>query len=532
MELTDQNINVAIEDTRTFFEKSGASRKDILKICLAMEEILLRYQAHFGSEHEFDVYKKNWFKMPRVIIRIAGEPFYPPHKPNINDAEPADAILSDEIMERLLNYESSRITYRYDSGFNEINFFSTKERKPIKIPGGSITISIVLAVICSVLMGFLSADVQNILIKDIVTPTLSTLMSLIVTVTVFMMFFSIVASICAIGDSTTLGNIGITVIGRFFLLDLIIIALTMAVSEIFFPVVSISGKSSIEIGKIVELLLSIIPTNILKAFSDENILQVTVMAFLTGICIIMLGNRISNLKNMFIDLNALIFKITELILKIIPLTIFLCILKTLSTSNFADLLVVWRIVLAILIIYTVFAIVMLIRLSIKSKMNISDFLKKISSVFIIALTTASSIAALAKNLEVSKGKLHIDERFSKFWFPLAVALFSPQYVIEMTVSAFYVMQVSGNTISIMQLLIIAFLAIQISIAAPKIAGGAAIGFGILLMQLSLPMELIGTLMIADVLLDNVCTALTSLTHDCELYSVAHKLNFIKRSEEN
>ena len=532
MQFTDQNINVAIEDTQTFFEKSGVSHKDLLKICLAMEEILLRYQAHFGSEHEFDVYKKNWFKMPRVIIRIAGEPFYPPHKPNINDVEPANAILSDEIMARLLNYEATRITYRYDGGFNEINFFSMKERKPIKIPGGSITISIVLACICSVLMDFLSPDVQNILITDIVSPVLSSLMSLIVTVTVFMMFFSIVASICAIDDSTTLGNIGSTVTVRFFIIDLLIIAITMAVSEMFFPIMSISGESSIDIKEIIDLLLSIVPTNILEAFSKANILQVTVMAFLTGICIIMLGNRVSNLKNMFIDLNALIFKIMEIVLKIIPLTIFLCILKTLSTSDFADFIVVWRIVLAILIVYTVFAIVMLIRLSIKSKMNISDFLKKISSVFIIALTTASSIATLPKNLEVSKEKLHIEEKFSKFWFPLAVALFSPHFVIQMTVSAFYVMQVSGNTISIMQLLIIAFLAIQISIAAPKVAGGSAIGFGILLTQLELPMELIGTLMIANVLLDNVCTALTILTLDCELYSVAYKLNFIKMSEEN
>ena len=520
MELSNQNIDTAIADVRAFFKKSGAAQKDILKMCLIMEEILLRYQAHFGSAHEFNVYKKNWFSMPRVIIRIAGEPFYPPHRPVKSDIEPAEMILSDDIMARLLNYQSARMSYRYESGFNEINFFSTKERKPKKIPGGSITVAILLAMICSFLVGFLPQDVQNILITNIAAPILSALMNLIITVTVFMMFFSIVASICTIDDSTMLSNIGATVIGRFFLIDLLIIALTIAVSEIFFPVISISGGGSLEIGKIVELLLSIVPTNIISAFSEANILQVTVLAFVTGICIIMLGNRAANLKNIFIDLNTLIFNITELVFKVIPLTIFLCILKTLSTSTFSDFLIVWKIIAANFITYAIVVSVMLIFMSVQSKMSISDFLKKISPGFFIALTTGSTIAPLSKNLEVAKNELHIEEKFSTFWFPLAIALFSPSVIILTVTAAFFVTAISGNTISIMQLLIVAFLAIQ-----PR--GSMVAIYSILLAQLGLSLELLGTLMISNVIINNIFTALKILTYCVELFSVSHKLNFIK-----
>ena len=527
MELSNQNISATVEEIRAFFTKSGVERKDILKICLIMEEILLRYQAHFGSAYEFDVYKKNWLNMPRVIIRIAGEPFYPPHHPSKKDIEPADTILSDEIMMRLLNYQSGRMSYRYESGFNEINFFSTKERKQIKVPGGSITIAILLAIICSFLIGFFPQVVQNILITDITAPILSALMNLIITVTVFMMFFSIVASICAIDDSTTLGNIGVTVIGRFFLLDLLIIAITMAVSQIFCPVVSISGESSLEVGKVVELLLSIVPTNIIEAFSKANILQVTVLAFVTGICVIIIGNRAANLKNMLIDINMLVFKITELVLKVIPLVVFLCIFKTLSTSNFSDFFVVWKLIAAGLVSLAAIVTIMLIWLSLKTKINIPDFLRKIFPVFFIAATTLSTIASIPKNIEVAKKDLHIEEKFCAFWVPLAVALFSPSIVIKMVTAAFYAIAVSGETISIMQMLIVVFLAIQFGIASPKVAGGITATFSILLTQLGLPTELLGALMIANVITDNIFTGLNVVIHSCELMLVSRKLNFIK-----
>lgn len=527
MKLGNQDIDSAVAQVKAFFEKSGASRKDVLKICLIMEEILLRYQAQFGTTHEFSVYKKNWFDMPRVIIRIAGEPFYPPHYPAKNDIDPADTILSEEIMKRLFSYEFVRMAYRYDGGCNEINFFSTKEPKPIKIPGGSINVSIILAAICSFIVGFLSQDVQNILVTEITAPILSSLMSLVITITVFMMFFSIISSICAIDDSTTLGNIGFTVIGRFFLLDLLIIALTSAISEIFFPVISISGDNSLEVGKIVGLLLSIIPTNILKAFLEANILQVTVLAFLVGICFTMLGNRISSLKNTFIYMNTLIFKVTELILKTIPLIVFLCIFKTLSTSNFSDFFVVWELVVASLIAFAAIVLSMLIWLWLKSRINITDFLKKISPVFVIAATTLSTIASIPKNIEVAKNDLHIEEKFCSFWVPLAVALFSPSVVVKMVTAAFYAVAVSGETISIMQLVMVVFLAIQLGIASPKVAGGITVSFSILLTQLGLQPELLGALMIANVINDNIFTGLNVVIHSCELYSVAHKLNFIK-----
>ena len=185
MELTNKNIDGAIEEIRAFFENAKVAHKDIIKTCLVVEESLLRYQEKFGTKQEFKIYKKKWFSEPKVIIRIKGEPFSPLQNDDLDD----EVILSNDIMQRLMNLNEAKTIYRYEDGYNEIISFSTKEHKPLKIPGGSITIAIIAAIAVSFILGYFPQEIQSIFAEKIVAPTLSTLMSLIITVTVFMIFF-------------------------------------------------------------------------------------------------------------------------------------------------------------------------------------------------------------------------------------------------------------------------------------------------------------------------------------------------------
>ena len=523
MELTNKNIGAVIEDIRAFFEKSKVSRKDVLKICLVVEESLLRYQEKFGEAHEFEIYTRKWFSEPKITIRIKGEAFCPLENDNFGD----ETVLSNEIIKKLMHYDEAKTIYRYENGYNELISFSTKERKIPKLPGGSITIAIVLAIAFSFVIGLLSPEVQNIFAKDIVEPILSTLTALIVTVTVFMIFFSIVAGICAIEDVTMLSNIGSTVVGRFFLIDVLIVAVTFLISSFFFPVMSLVDKNVVDVSQISGLLLSIIPTNILEAFLKGKVLQVTIMAFAVGICIIKIGNRISNVKNFVAELNLLTFKVVEMVFSTIPLVIFLCVLKAILTSSLADFLKVWKIIVAGLIVYVIIILFMLIRLYLKTKVSIPDFLKKISPAAIISLTTGSSVASLPKTLEISKENLRIEEKFCNFWVPLSLVLFSPSKLIQLSMAGFYVISVTGENLSAFEAFIIAFLSIQLSFASPNAAGGIVASFTLLLTELGLPLEHVGTLMIADVITGNLFTGLNVLVRQCELMTVAHKMNFIK-----
>lgn len=524
MELTNKNIAGAVEDIRAFFEKAEVPHKDVIKICLVAEEALLRCQKKFGMSHEFFLYKKKWFSAPEIIIRIKGEPFYP-----LEDEQDDETILNNEVMRQLLHYDQAKTIYRYENGCNELISFSTKERKPWKIPGGSITVAILLAIIFSFAVNFLSPEVQKFLLEQIVEPTLSTLLKLIVTITIFMMFFAIVAGISAIEDSTTLSNIGATVLGRFFVINLCIVALTILISRIFIPTEIIAANDgAFNANEFVNLMLTVVPTNIPEAFIKENALQVTVLAFLVGICITNLGKRISHVKILANEINILVFKVLQTIFKIIPLTIFLCVFKALEGSKMSDFLKVWQLLATEFVVYALLISLMLILLTLKTKTNAADFLRKIFPAFLVAFTTGSSSVSLPESFKVSKENLRIDDKLCDFWLPLALVLFSPSKLIQLTTAGFYVSVAAGKSISIEELFILVFLSIQLSFASPNAAGGIAASFSILLTQLGLPTEFIGSLMIADIMTGNLFTGLNIWVRESELVLVAHKMNFIKK----
>ncbi|MBE8955673.1 MAG: cation:dicarboxylase symporter family transporter [Quinella sp. 2Q5] len=524
MNLSNANIAAVVEDVQKFFKTAGTDHNDILKICLVVEEALLRYQEHFGEDHTFELFKREWFHASRIVLRTGGEPFNP-----LQTAQDSDALFNSEIMQNLLHYDDSKTVYRYENGFNEIVAISPLRRKPWKIPGGAITVAVVAAIICSIAIGHLPQEMQTLLLDDIVAPVLSTLMKLIVTVTVFMMFFSIVSSICAIENTTMLSNIGVPVIRRFVLLDLCIIVLAVLISLIFFPVLSIDGGRAIHFDEFMKLLLSIIPTNFIEPFVKSNVLQVAVMAFFGGICIITIGSRLPNVKAFAAEINLLMFKVMDAVFTIMPAIIFLCIVKSLSRSTLSEAMTVWKIVAANCLTYAAFMLIMLAMLRLKTSADIPAFFRKIFPAFIVSLTTGSSSASLPQSLDVSKNNLHIDEKFCNFWIPLSLVLFSPSKLVQLTVSAFFASAAANEPISVAELFVVAFLAMQMSISTPNAGGGIAASFSILLAQLDLPLELIGSLMIADVITGNVFTGLNVVLRESELLTLATKMNFVKRN---
>lgn len=123
---------------KIFFEQANVSIRDRAKIILIVEEAPVRCQENFGEEKDFELKMNKWFGAPKVLIRIRNEAFNPFDTPEDYD----DEIITASVMQNLLQYESAGTTYSYSNGYNEIRLFSTKEREPIKIPGGSITVAI------------------------------------------------------------------------------------------------------------------------------------------------------------------------------------------------------------------------------------------------------------------------------------------------------------------------------------------------------------------------------------------------------
>lgn len=170
----------------------------------------MRYQEKFGENQEFELIKRKWFGAPKVVIKI----FSNPYPPLADDDE--KTVFSKDIARKFLNFEEAKLAYRYENGCNEISAVSTKKFAKIKIPGGSTTIAIILAIILGLIMQIFPETTQKAIAGDVVTPILSKLFGAIIAVNIPLVFISIVASICSVENVAVLHDLSSKIFKRFF----------------------------------------------------------------------------------------------------------------------------------------------------------------------------------------------------------------------------------------------------------------------------------------------------------------------------
>ncbi|MBR1694422.1 MAG: cation:dicarboxylase symporter family transporter, partial [Selenomonas sp.] len=432
-------------------------------------------------------------------------------------------ILSSDILKGLMNYERAETVYAYRNGCNEISTYARKEWKPIKIPGGAITIAALLAMVCAAIHAMLPVDWQTTILQDVADPLLKTLMGLIVAITGPFVFISIVDGICLMEDVATFSNVGLRVIRRFFSIMLLMALFAAGVCQVFFPVLALSGGSNLAPVELIRLLLGILPHNFVLPFVEGNVLQIVCIAILTGISILTLANVIPNLKTLVDELNKLIFKMMDIVSKVIYAAIFLNVIKVIAGSSMETILAVWRIIAANYVFCTGFGVLMLMHIAYKYKISIGDFLRKGAKVFLISFSTASNTAAMSANVAFAKNELEIEGKFCDFWLPLSHAMFSPSAAAALVAGVFYTAYNAQLELSLFSLVITIILALQLSIATPPVPGGIMAIYAIVFNQLQLPLDSIGMLMVSAVFVVNISSVMSMLVRDCELIDIAGEI---------
>ena len=452
MQLTNKNIADSLKKIEIFFDSANVSARDKIKICMLLEENLLRYQDKFGENHDFKLITRKWLGSRKVLLKVRGTPYNP-----LENGE-EEQIFSQSIINNLSNYEQADVTYRYERGYNEITAFSSKEAKGMKILGGSSTIAILLAFLLAFVMKkFCPAAVQAIIMEDIISPVLDVLLGAIITVNIPMIFISIVASICSIENVTMLNNLGTRILRRFFAVMVLIAFISIIISGIVFPVINFSldgtfwDNNYIEFKHLFSLFLSIIPQNVFAAFIEHNVLQIVVIAWTIGACITILGDKVNGIKKIVIESRELIYKMVSVIFKLIPTIMFLCVLKTALTISFESFNAVWEMLIAVYSSYAIVCSIMLLRIKVKYKIKIWDCLQKIYPAFLISFITCSGSASMPKNIEVCEKELKIDKNLCELYIPLANALFPTTMIIAMVVYPIFAAQFSGINIPLVQL---------------------------------------------------------------------------------
>lgn len=514
--LTEEDIDSIMEDTRAYLVGRKVADREVLKLELFFEEALLRYRDKFGREQEVIVETSDFF-ITKVLIKVKADGFNPIEADD-------ESILSSEYLQNLMAIEGSYTNYRYWNGYNEIVAIARRESKAkAKLPGGAITIAVLLAVAASLLTKQLPAETADLLINTLAAPTLSKIMGLIMMVTAPLICISVISGICALGDIATLSSIGLKAIGRFVVITVMLITFSVLVCLLIFPGISAATNGAFDISDIVGMLLALIPQDIVSPFVEGNTIQIIVIAAAIGVAILMLGEKCRNLSAIISELNQLLFTIMGFVSKLIPIAVFLSIYKAVALNSLTSIVSVWKLVLANYAAMVPFTAGMVLYVCVRRRLDVKQFLHVIAPSAIVGFTTASGTLAMTKSFEVARDGLKKDEKLVSFWIPLSHAMFSPSVIPSLVGAAFYAGNYYGTAISIPQILIMYILVTQLSISSPKVPGGIMATYTILMGQLGMPEEVVGLLMVANVFVVNALTGLAMVIRSAELEDFSHTI---------
>jgi Na+/H+-dicarboxylate symporter len=343
-------------------------------------------------------------------------------------------------------------------------------------------------------------------------------LNLIKMVTIPMIFFTIIYGMTSIESTDGLRRIGIKAIITFISTSLLAVSVGLLVAKVFKPGIGISptvlnqfkgskNLPAVDSLSIPEILIDLIPTNIVTAMAGGHILQVIVFALFIGTIMNIKKKECPELIKTCQQIALLFFKVIQTIMYIAPIGVFGYIAAIVGTEGLGILFALGKLVVTIgvgcLIQYLLFGVLIILF----SRISPIPFYRKIIGPQLIAFATSSSKATLVPLMDAIETKMGVSRQSSRFLLPLSAALNMDGGAIYQGACAVFFAQMMGMDLSMGQYIVLFFMCTLASIGGAGIPGGVLLFLGMVLNSVGLPIE--GVLLVASVdrLLDMMTTVI-------------------------
>lgn len=301
-----------------------------------------------------------------------------------------------------------------------------------------------------------------------------------------MVFSSIALAMCHISDTKKLGRISYKTLLSFLTTSTFALATACIFGFIayklgFFNVhLSTNGATSVTTAtgnNPLLVILNAIPNNVANVMTNNSmVLSIVFLAVVVGLCINTLGEKILVLKNLLIDINNIISVFLGFIItKFSPFAVFVLITRTFAVYGLDRL----KPALAYMLTVTIASIVFLIiayplLVYLLTRLNPITFMKKVAKVALLGFSAAASSAALSLNEKTTVEELGVDKDIASFVLPLGMTINMNGTAIMQVIAAIFIAAISGYTLTIQNIILIAVLALIASIGTPSAPGSSSI----------------------------------------------------------
>jgi proton glutamate symport protein len=350
---------------------------------------------------------------------------------------------------------------------------------------------------------------------------------------------SIIVGVAGVGGSHNLGRLGGKTIGYYAMTSMFAILVGLLVVNLIQPGVvqgdpkevfgfhadvaaleaKVAGKGS---GDVVEVFLRMIPTNLVAAAAEGQMLGLIFFSLLYGFFLTRIAEAYAEAQyNFFQGMFEIMMRITDLIMRFAPVGVFALVAKTVADTGleaFGPLALFFFTVVLALAIH--FFVTLPLLLYFVGGVNPLRHYQAMGAALLTAFSTASSSATLPVTMECVEKNAGVSNKVTSFVLPLGATVNMDGTALYECVAALFIAQAYGIELSLATQFLVVMLALLTSIGVAGIPAASLVAIAIILAAVGLPLEGVGLILAVDRILDMLRTSVNIFSDSCGAVIIA------------
>lgn len=350
---------------------------------------------------------------------------------------------------------------------------------------------------------------------------------------------SIVVGVAGVGGTHGLGRLGGKTIGYYAMTSLLAILVGLVAVNLIQPGVvqgdprevfgftgdtaalqeTIGGKGG---GDVVEVFLRMIPTNVVEAAAQSQMLGLIFFSLLYGFFLTRITEDYAEAQyNFFQGVFEIMMRITDLVMRFAPLGVFALVARTVMDTGLAAFGPLALFVLTVVLALGVhFLVVLPLLLYVIGGVSPLRHYQAMGAALLTAFSTASSSATLPVTMECVEKNAGVSNKVTSFVLPLGATVNMDGTALYECVAALFIAQAYGIELSMGTQFLVVLLALLTSIGVAGIPAASLVAIAIILGAVGLPLEGIGLILAVDRILDMLRTAVNVFSDSCGAVIIA------------
>ena len=239
-----------------------------------------------------------------------------------------------------------------------------------------------------------------------------------------LVFSTLTVGVARMEGTATIARIGAKTLAWFLLASLVSMLIGIFMVTLFKPGIGLPLPAAVSAAppisaqpRLADILEHIIPTSVVQAMANNEILQIVVFSVLFGLAASSLGRRVAGLIDAIDELGAVILKMTGYVMALAPIAICAALAATVLTQGIGMLLVYAKFIgsfyLSLLMLWALLSCAVFLSVG----RRVGRLWAAIRAPVLIAFSTASSEAAYPRTLEGLEN-FGVSPRIASFVLPL------------------------------------------------------------------------------------------------------------------